>query len=91
MREFNVIGESNNSTVVSEYNRIERKSESYQSEDALEQELISSLCDQSYEYLAFSSEEELIHNLRIKLEQLNNYKFSDQDWGKDIHATYCKH
>lgn len=82
MREFNVIGESNNSTVVSEYNRIERKSESYQSEDALEQELISSLCDQSYEYLAFSSEEELIHNLRIKLEQLNNYKFSDQDWEK---------
>lgn len=82
MENYNVISENNNSTVVGEYKRLERKSESYQSEDMLEKDLISSLCDQSYDYLAFSSEEELINNLRVKLEELNSYKFSDSDWKK---------
>ena len=57
-----------------------KRSDSYQSEADLEREFIRLLGEQSYEYLNIKSEEDLIKNLRKKLEQLNNYEFTDGEW-----------
>lgn len=79
-KEVGLISENNGSTVVSFYEGLVRKNISYQSEDQLEQEFIQTLQEQGYEYLTFSSENELISNLRTKLEELNNYTFTDKEW-----------
>ena len=76
----NIISESDNYTVVTEYKGLDKKSTTYQSEDALEKELIKTLMEQGYEYLTFNSESELISNLRDKLGKLNNHVFSDNEW-----------
>lgn len=79
-KEIGLISENNGSTVVSFYEGLVRKNTSYQSEDQLEQEFIKTLQEQGYEYLAFNSEDELISNLRTKLEELNHYTFTDNEW-----------
>lgn len=80
MSEFKVVMEMNNSTVVTEYEPLKRKSDSYQSEAALEQEFIRMLTEQGYDYLEIHEQDTLVKNLRIQLELLNNYKFSDSEW-----------
>lgn len=80
MSKFNLMAESNCSTVVSEYKETATKSTAYQSEATLEKELIKTLQAQAYEYLTFNNEEELINNLRRQLEKLNNYQFTDNEW-----------
>lgn len=79
-KEVGLISENNGSTVVSFYEGLVRKNTSYQSEDQLEQEFIQTLQEQGYEYLTFNSEDELISNLRTKLEELNHYTFTDKEW-----------
>ena len=79
-KEVGLISENNGSTVVSFYEGLVRKNTSYQSEDQLEQEFIQTLQEQGYEYLTFSSEQELTDNLRHKLEELNHYTFTDNEW-----------
>ena len=80
MSKYNVVMETSNSTVVAEYEPLKRKSDSYQSEAALEQELIRMLTEQGYDYLEIHEQDALINNLRKQLELLNNYKFSDSEW-----------
>ncbi len=46
----------------------------------MEQELIRLLCAQGYDYLSIHTEADLIANLRAKLEELNDYTFSDTEW-----------
>jgi type I restriction enzyme R subunit len=46
----------------------------------LEQEFIRLLCEQGYDYLPIHTEADLIANLRAKLEELNDYTFSDTEW-----------
>ena len=77
---FNIVAETNKNTVVTEYEPVKARSDSYQSEDALENEFIRLLCDQGYKYLQIHTEKDLITNLRNKLEQLNSYQFSDTEW-----------
>lgn len=77
---FNIVAETNENTVVTEYEPVKNRSDSYQSEDALEKEFIRLLCEQGYEYLNIHTEADLIANLRKKLEELNNYQFSDTEW-----------
>ena len=52
----------------------------YQSEADLEREFIKNLQNQGYEYLNIHNEEELILNLKDKLEKLNNIIFSEKEW-----------
>lgn len=78
---FNIVAETSENTVVTEYEPVRKRSDSYQSEAALEQEFIRLLCEQGYEYLPVHTEKDLIANLRKKLEELNNYRFSDMEWG----------
>ena len=77
---MNLISENDNSTVLAEYVGLNRAATSFQSEDALEKELIKTLVEQGYERLNINSEDELILNLRRQLEKLNNYHFTDGEW-----------
>ena len=77
---FNIVAETNENTVVTEYEPVKRRSDSYQSEADLEKEFIRLLCEQGYTYLPIHTEEDLISNLRKQLETLNNYSFSDSEW-----------
>ena len=80
MEKYNLISENSESTVVSTYTPAIKKSDSFQSEADLEMELIHMLCEQGYERLYIDSEEELIDNLKNKIEKLNNYSFSNTEW-----------
>lgn len=80
MSTYNLIAATSESTVVAEYTPEARRSESYQSEAALEQEFIRLLCAQGYERLTIHDEAGLIANLRRQLELLNSYTFTDSEW-----------
>ena len=67
----NIISESDNSTVLTEYKPLARREISYQSEAELEKNFIKILQEQSYEYLNINNEKDLIKNLKEKLEKLN--------------------
>ena len=77
---YNVVSESEESTVVSEYQSEEKRSDAYQSEEELEKEFIHLLTEMSYEYLPIHNKDELLPNLRKKLEELNSYAFTDTEW-----------
>ena len=80
MSYFNIVAQSSESTVVTEYKPQSKRSDGYQSEAALEQEFIRLLCDLGYERLTIHKEADLIANLRTQLEKLNNYRFTDGEW-----------
>ena len=80
MSYFNIVAATSENTVVTEYKSEKARSDSYQSEDALENEFIRLLCEQGYDYLQIHTEGDLIANLRKKLEELNKYQFSDTEW-----------
>lgn len=77
---FNIVAETNENTVVTEYEPAKARSDKYQSETALEKEFIRILCGQGYEYLTIHTEQDLICNLRAQIEKLNDYRFSDAEW-----------
>ncbi|HMS31846.1 MAG TPA: type I restriction endonuclease subunit R [Candidatus Saccharibacteria bacterium] len=77
---YKPILETNQSTVVAEYTPENKRSSSYQSEAELERAFIEELKHQAYEYLTITKENQLALNLRVQLEKLNNFKFSDTEW-----------
>lgn len=87
MSYFNIVAETNENTVVTEYEPVKVRVDQYQSEAALEKEFIRMLCEQGYEYLSIHSEKDLIQNLRTKLEELNNYTFTDTEWHQFFHSA----
>mgnify|MGYP004461663585 FL=1 len=80
MTQYNIIAESQEYTVVSEYDHVATPAEAYQSEADLEKEFIRLLGEQGYEYLPIHTEADLISNLRSQLEKLNHYSFTDNEW-----------
>lgn len=80
MSTYNIVLAANESTVVTEYQPETKRSDSYQSEAALEKAFIDMLTQQGYERLYINSAEALVANLRRQLELLNNYKFTDREW-----------
>lgn len=84
---YNILAASTDFTVVSEYIPEIQNETAYQSEDALEKEFIAKLKLQGYEYLEIHKEEDLISNLRTQIENLNNIKFSDNEW-EFLFTTY---
>lgn len=80
MSKYNVVMEMSSSTVVTEYEPLKKKSDAYQSEQALENEFIRMLTEQGYEYLQITDANSLNVNLRKQLEMLNDYKFTDIEW-----------
>jgi type I restriction enzyme R subunit len=79
-RKYDPIAVSAESTVVAEYVPDVKAESTYQSESALEQEMIRLLQSQAYEYLPITSEKQLVANLRTQLETLNHITFSDAEW-----------
>ncbi|MDK9676023.1 type I restriction endonuclease subunit R [Propionibacterium freudenreichii] len=79
-RAYDPIAVSAESTVVAEYVPDPARAEAYQSEAALEREVIRLLEGQAYDYLPITSEAELVANLRVQLEKVNKTTFSDAEW-----------
>ena len=84
---FNIVAQTSENTVVTEYEPVKARSDSYQSEAALEREFIRMLCDQGYTYLTIHAEKDLVANLRQQLEALNGYTFSDNEWNRFFTET----
>ena len=79
---FNIVAQTTENTVVTEYEPVKTRSGNYQSEAALEKEFIRMLTEQGYEYLTIHHEKDLIANLRTQLEKLNRYHFSETEWDR---------
>ena len=80
MSQYNIIVSTSESTVVSEYEPQTKRSDAYQSEAELEKGFIKMLCEQGYEYLTIHSADDMVSNLRLQLERLNKYTFTDAEW-----------
>ncbi|MBQ3842328.1 MAG: type I restriction endonuclease subunit R [Ruminiclostridium sp.] len=80
MSYFNIIAATSENTVVTEYIPEPRTADAYQSEAQLEKEFIRRLGELGYEYLTIHKEDDLIANLRAKIEQLNGYTFTESEW-----------
>ena len=80
MTSFNIVAATTENTVVTSYEPVKKRSDSYQSEAALEREFIQLLTQQGYSYLPIRQEADLIANLRRQLEALNDYQFTDSEW-----------
>ena len=80
MSYFNIVAQSTENTVVTEYEPVKTRSGNYQSEADLEKEFIRLLTEQGYEYLKLHHENDLTGNLRIQLEKLNDYHFTEEEW-----------
>ena len=89
MSKYNVVMEMSNSTVVTEYKPVQKRSDSYQSEAALEKEFIKMLEEQGYDYLQIHDSNTLINNLRKQLELLNKYNFTDSEWERFFNDNIC--
>lgn len=84
MTQYNTIAELQNFIVLDNYTKSSLVNEppaGYQSEAALEHELIEDLKYQGYEYLpTIVTPEGLLSNLRTQLQILNNAVFTDVEW-----------
>ena len=81
MDAYKTIAESNNFIVLDKYIKCPQINETYQSEYSLEKEFISDLGNQGYEYLrSINSNEKLLSNIRVQLEELNKVRFLDGEW-----------
>ncbi len=83
MTYYKPIAESNNFIVLNNYRKYSEVHEapgSYQTEAALEKELIEDLKNQGYEYLNITSPVEMLNNVRIQLQKLNKVQFTDDEW-----------
>jgi len=77
---YNLVAENPQSTVVAEYLPDGHRVAHYQSEADLERLFIEQLTKQAYEYLPITSEADLTSNLRLQLEKLNGFTFTDTEW-----------
>ena len=88
MTRYTTIAETPETTVVAEYTpQYTHRPTTYQSEADLEKEFIRQLTTQGYEYLPIKNEQELIKNLRLQLQTLNNYTFTDTEWEQFFTGT----
>ncbi len=82
------IAETPNYIVLDKYNKEWDAADRYQSEDDLERELVQDLVNQGYEFLpALTTPDTMLANVRVQLEQLNNVKFSGDEWKRFV-ETY---
>lgn len=83
MSSYNTITETKNFIVLDKYIKIFQGEEGYQTEADLEKEFIDDLRNQGYEYRKdLTTNEELLKNIRVQLEELNDVKFLDSEWDR---------
>lgn len=82
------IAETKNFIVLDKYTKEWDAADRYQSEDDLERELVQDLVNQGYEFLpSLTTPEAMLANIRVRLEELNNVKFSSDEWKRFV-ETY---
>ena len=85
MSDYKTIAESRNFIVLDKYTPEWKAAESYQTEDALERELIQDLVNQGYEFLpSINTPEKLLANVRVALQTLINVQFADGEWQRFV-------
>ncbi len=88
MTQYNPIAELQNFIVLDNYTKRAIVSEppvAYQTEAALERELIDDLKNQGYEYLpSLVTPDALLANVREQLQTLNNVVFTDREWQRFV-------
>ena len=85
MTTYNTIAESNHFIVLDKYTPSWQVKESYQSEDALERELIEDLQNQGYEFLpSLNTPQEMLTNVRTQLQALNKVTFTESEWQRFV-------
>ncbi len=77
---YEIIAESNESTVMAEYHSDNERKSAYESEAELERAFIALLEKQGYEFKKIHKEQELKDNLKEQLEKLNDYYFTPKEW-----------
>ncbi len=87
---YNIVAESDKSTVVAHYEQRADVVNDYQSEADLEEELMNQLERQGYGRPRIHTEAELIGNLRHELERLNHYQFTDREWDTFFRSEIAK-
>lgn len=85
MSNYKTIAESKNFIVLDKYTPEWKAAEGYQTEDALERELIQDLVNQGYEFVpSINTPEKLLANVRAQLQALNNVQFADAEWQRFV-------
>ncbi|TXB62616.1 type I restriction endonuclease subunit R [Phaeodactylibacter luteus] len=88
MPNYNTIAESNHFIVLEHYTKYSEVHETpavYQSEAALERELIQDLANQGYEHLPkLNTAEAMLANVRALLQELNDMAFTDNEWARFV-------
>ena len=85
MSDYKTIAESRNFIVLDKYTPDWKAAEGYQTEDALERELIQDLVNQGYEFVpSINTPEKLLANVRVQLQALNNVQFADAEWQRFV-------
>jgi type I restriction enzyme R subunit len=79
---YKIILKTEEETVVTEYTSVFDRDLYYQNEYDLEQDFITRLKGQGYQYLLINTEIDLINNLRQQLDRLNDIIFSDNEWNR---------
>lgn len=82
MQNYNVVMATDEATVVAEYSPEKQNRKQYQSEAELEDAMIKQLQAQGYEYLELHTPQEMVDNLRICMQELNGYIFTDSEWDR---------
>ena len=83
MSQYKPIAESKNFIVLDKYDKFSEVNEApvgYQTEAALEKELIQDLNNQGYKILLQPTADRMLANVREQLEELNDLKFSTSEW-----------
>jgi type I restriction enzyme R subunit len=88
MSQYKTIAESNNFIVLDKYAKYSEVNEAaggYQTEAALERELIQDLVNQGYEHAThLISAAALLANARVQLQALNSVVFTDAEWARYV-------
>ena len=85
MSDYKTIAESRNFIVLDKYTPEWKAAEGYQTEDALERELIQDLVNQGYEFVpSINTPDKLVANVRVALQTLNNVQFADGEWQRFV-------
>lgn len=84
---YTAITETNNFIVLDKYikySELNEPSGGYQTEAALEEELIQDLINQGYENLSLKTYADMLANARVHIQSLNSMTFSDGEWKRFV-------
>ncbi len=82
MYEYKPVAELKNYIVLDKYTKKWETNDSYQTESDLEKDFIKDLFNQGYGTPDINSQEDLLANIRVQMQELNNVQFTDSEWNR---------